>query len=208
MLEVAEGRQRATAVGVHARPHAAVAVHGRPLPAQRRFLLEDRRLESVRLQPARGGEPAGPRSDHRDAARHFGTVARRHDARAVIDCDTPALCNTERPSRLPGVASWSPVAGAISNRATQLQPRRRPCRRPRGPRRTVVARRRADQLAQWDGAALTAQRALVRNNVVIDVLTDSPVANDPAAVNIAAQIAAEVPSKYAERRRAGRAIIC
>jgi hypothetical protein len=35
----------------------------------------------------------------------------------------------------------------------------------------------------------------VRNNVVIDVLTDSSTANDPAAVNIAAQIAAKVPSK-------------
>jgi hypothetical protein len=46
------------------------------------------------------------------------------------------------------------------------------------------------------GGGLTAQRALTaRNNVVIDVLTDSPAANDPAAVNIAAQIAAEVPSK-------------
>jgi hypothetical protein len=45
-------------------------------------------------------------------------------------------------------------------------------------------------------AGLSAQRALTaRNNVVIDVLTDSPAAKDPAAVNIAAQIAAEVPSK-------------
>jgi hypothetical protein len=98
--------------------------------------------------------------------------------------------------------------GAISNRATPT-PTASTTVPPAPPAaRRVVARRRADQLVQWDGAALTAQRALVRNNVVIDVLTDSPVANDPAAVNIAAQIAAEVPSKYAERRRAGRAIIC
>jgi hypothetical protein len=53
-----------------------------------------------------------------------------------------------------------------------------------------------DRPAARGGGRLTAQRALtVRNNVVIDVLTDSPAANDPAAVNIAVQIAAEVPSK-------------
>jgi PknH-like extracellular domain len=53
-----------------------------------------------------------------------------------------------------------------------------------------------DRPGAQQGGGLTAQRALtVRNNVIIDVLTDSPVANDPAAVNIAAQIAAEVPSK-------------
>jgi PknH-like extracellular domain len=53
-----------------------------------------------------------------------------------------------------------------------------------------------DRPAARGGGRLTAQRALtVRNNVLIDVLTDSPAANDPAAVNIAAQIAAEVPSK-------------
>jgi PknH-like extracellular domain len=53
-----------------------------------------------------------------------------------------------------------------------------------------------DRPAAHEGGGLTAQRALtVRNNVVIDVLTDSAAANDPAAVNIAAQIAAEVPSK-------------
>ena len=53
-----------------------------------------------------------------------------------------------------------------------------------------------DRPAAHEGGGLTAQRALtVRNNVVIDVLTDSAAANDPAAVNIAVQIAAEVPSK-------------
>ena len=46
------------------------------------------------------------------------------------------------------------------------------------------------------GGGKTAQRVMtVRNNVVIDVLADSPTATDPAAVNIAAQIAAKVPSK-------------
>lgn len=53
-----------------------------------------------------------------------------------------------------------------------------------------------DRPGAQGGGGLTAQRALtVRNNVVIDVLTDSKTATDPAAVNIAAQIAAEVPSK-------------
>ena len=53
-----------------------------------------------------------------------------------------------------------------------------------------------DHPGAQEGGGLTAQRALaVRNNVVIDVLTDSRTAADPAAVNIAAQIAAEVPSK-------------
>jgi PknH-like extracellular domain len=47
-----------------------------------------------------------------------------------------------------------------------------------------------------EGGGRTAQRALtVRNNVAIDILTHSAAANDPAAVNIATQIAAEVPSK-------------
>ncbi len=47
-----------------------------------------------------------------------------------------------------------------------------------------------------EGGARTGQRALtVRNNVAIDILTHSAAANDPAAVNIATQIAAEVPSK-------------
>jgi hypothetical protein len=34
----------------------------------------------------------------------------------------------------------------------------------------------------------------VRNNVVIDVFTDSPAPNDPAAGNVALRIAAKVPS--------------
>lgn len=47
-----------------------------------------------------------------------------------------------------------------------------------------------------EGGGLTGQRVLtVRNNVVIDIFTDSPNANDPAAVKIAQQIAAKVPSK-------------
>ena len=47
-----------------------------------------------------------------------------------------------------------------------------------------------------EGAGLTGRRVLtVRNNVIIDIFTDSPNANDPAAVEIAAQIAAKVPSK-------------
>jgi hypothetical protein len=50
--------------------------------------------------------------------------------------------------------------------------------------------------SQQGGGGLTAQRAMtVRNNVVIDVLTDSSTINAPAAVNIAAQIAAKVSSK-------------
>ncbi|MGO9155393.1 sensor domain-containing protein [Mycobacterium sp.] len=53
-----------------------------------------------------------------------------------------------------------------------------------------------DRPGAQEGGGLTAQRALTfGNNVVIDVLADSPAANDPAAVNIAAQIAAQVPSK-------------
>ncbi len=53
-----------------------------------------------------------------------------------------------------------------------------------------------DRPSAQEGAGQTAQRALtVRNNVVIDVLTSSPAANDAAATNIAAQIAAEIPSK-------------
>jgi PknH-like extracellular domain len=53
-----------------------------------------------------------------------------------------------------------------------------------------------DRPTSQEGAGLTAQRAMtVRNNVVIDVLTDSSSANDPAAVNVATQIAAKVPSK-------------
>jgi hypothetical protein len=53
-----------------------------------------------------------------------------------------------------------------------------------------------DRPGAQEGSGLTAQRALtVRNNVVIDILTDSRTATDPAAVNIAAQIAVEVPSK-------------
>jgi len=53
-----------------------------------------------------------------------------------------------------------------------------------------------DHPSSEEGGGLTAQRAMtVGNNVVIDVLTDSSIANDPAAVNIAAQIAARVPSK-------------
>ncbi len=47
---------------------------------------------------------------------------------------------------------------------------------------------------QGDQDRGTAQRVLtVRNNVVIDIFTDSPDANDPAAVQIARQIAAKVP---------------
>jgi hypothetical protein len=47
VLEVAEGRDGAAAVGVHARPHAAAAIQGRPLPTQHRSLLEDGRLKSL-----------------------------------------------------------------------------------------------------------------------------------------------------------------
>lgn len=53
-----------------------------------------------------------------------------------------------------------------------------------------------DHPGAGEGGGRTAQRALtVRNNVAVDILTLSAEANDPAAVNIAAQIAAEVPSK-------------
>jgi hypothetical protein len=46
------------------------------------------------------------------------------------------------------------------------------------------------------GGGLTGQRVLtVRNNVVIDIFTDSSTPNDPAAVNIAQQIAAKVPGQ-------------
>lgn len=59
-----------------------------------------------------------------------------------------------------------------------------------------ISREIYDRPAAREGGGLTAQRAMTaRNNVVVDVLTDSPAANDPAAVNIAVQIAAEVPSK-------------
>jgi hypothetical protein len=51
-----------------------------------------------------------------------------------------------------------------------------------------------DKPAPQGGGGLTGQRVLtVRNNVVIDIFTASSTANDPAAANIAAQIAAKVP---------------
>ncbi len=53
-----------------------------------------------------------------------------------------------------------------------------------------------DHLPATPEGGLTGQRVLtVRNNVVIDIFTDSPTANDAAAVKIARQIAAKVPSK-------------
>ena len=76
MLEVAEGRHDTTGVGVHGRPHAAAAVQARPLPAEHRALLEDRRLEALREQPPRGDQPTRPGADHGDASRHRGTFAR------------------------------------------------------------------------------------------------------------------------------------
>jgi hypothetical protein len=51
-----------------------------------------------------------------------------------------------------------------------------------------------DHASTENGGGLTAKRA-VRYNVVIRVVTDSSTANDPAAGNIAAQIAVKVPSK-------------
>jgi hypothetical protein len=53
-----------------------------------------------------------------------------------------------------------------------------------------------DHPTTQEGGGKTAQRVMTtRNNVVIDVLTDSPTPSDPAAVNIATQIATKVPSK-------------
>jgi hypothetical protein len=53
-----------------------------------------------------------------------------------------------------------------------------------------------DTPASQQGGGTTGQRVLtVRNNVVIDVFTDGPVANDPAATNIAQRIAAKVPNQ-------------
>jgi PknH-like extracellular domain len=53
-----------------------------------------------------------------------------------------------------------------------------------------------DHIPATPEGSLTGQRVLtVRNNVVIDILADSTTANDPAAFNIAAQIAAKVPTK-------------
>ena len=42
-----------------------------PLPAQRRSLLEDRRLETLRQQPARRDQPAGAGADHGSVFRVF-----------------------------------------------------------------------------------------------------------------------------------------
>ena len=71
VLKVAEGSEDPTGVRVHARPHAAVAFQARPLSAEHRPLLEDRRLESLRHQPPRRGQPARSGPDHRDASCHL-----------------------------------------------------------------------------------------------------------------------------------------
>jgi hypothetical protein len=47
VIEVAEGRQHPTGVGVHGRPHSASAELSGPLAAQFQALLEDRRLEAL-----------------------------------------------------------------------------------------------------------------------------------------------------------------
>ena len=47
MFEVAEGREDATGVGVHRRPHTTEVRVPAPLAAQHRSLLEDRRRESL-----------------------------------------------------------------------------------------------------------------------------------------------------------------
>ena len=90
VFEVAEGRQDATGVGVHGRPHAAAAGKPRPLPAQIRALLEDRRLESLRQQPTCRDEPARTSPDHGDVSRHRGTVAWLRPDWDLFDSDTSA----------------------------------------------------------------------------------------------------------------------
>ena len=76
VIEVAEGRHDATGVGVHRWPHPAAAKAPGPLATEHRALLEDRRLESLDEQPARGDQPAWSGADNGDASRHRGTLAR------------------------------------------------------------------------------------------------------------------------------------
>ena len=64
VLQVAEGRQDATGVGVHGRPDPADAIQPGPLPAERLALLEDRRLEPLRQQPTRRDEASWACADH------------------------------------------------------------------------------------------------------------------------------------------------
>ena len=90
VLEVAEGRQHPTGVGVHGRPHPALARPARPLSAEFGILLEDRRLEPLRLQPSCRDEPARSGADHRDSSRHLTAshVSRRlrHRAKRFWGC--------------------------------------------------------------------------------------------------------------------------
>ena len=60
VLEVTEGRQDATGVGVHRRPHTTDARQPGPLTAQHRSLFENRRLEPCDRSQRAVASPPGP----------------------------------------------------------------------------------------------------------------------------------------------------
>jgi len=71
VLEVAEGRDRAAAVGVHARPHAAAAIQTSPMPTQYRCLLEMIGSNPCPDSQRAATSPLGPATDHGDVCCHL-----------------------------------------------------------------------------------------------------------------------------------------